>query len=202
MAPDFASNPFVPSDQAPLGGVWSGAGFYDGLRDVNASSPTCEANEAAALWNNSNIASGCLCPLALTAPHATARHMKAIAGTLSSFESINLFPALPWYDVVSTSIGSWSNDTSYPGAEHVWVDEGVFLHTEACTVSGPPVTYVEVKLGATTEGGYPALVSLLVPSDRFTDMVDNYSVPLGSPISPPYFGSMGPSHHLSFVCPF
>ena len=69
------------------------------------------------------------------------------------------------------------------------------------------VTGVKVKHVKTGEEkeipatGYFAAIGP-VAGDRFTDLVDNYSVPLGSPIVPPFVGAAKPSRHLVYVNAF
>jgi hypothetical protein len=198
IAPSTMSNPFVPATLTASGGP----AFFEGIRDV--ADPliiACETEEPLASGAVVKLGSACACPFSFFPPQVTARHMDGKGTCGSNFKSLNLFPALPWFEVMSTSIGTWSNGSSYPGPEAAWVDEGLFLHTEACTVTGAPELFAELKVGATTEGGYFAAVGP-VAADKFTDMVNNYSVKVGSPIVPPFFGHVMPSRHLFYVNTF
>ncbi len=200
VAPTTTANPFVPAILTPTPGTLA----FDGMRDAAPVTPppfVCEANESIQLGQLFNLGSACVCPFSLFPPQTTARHLDGTSFCGSSFRTVSAFPALPWFEMMSFSLGTWSSGANYPGPEAVWVDEGTFLHFEACTASGAPETYAEVKYGATTEGGYLAAVGP-VPADRFTDLVDNYSALLGTPIVPPFFGSVNPTRHLVFVNPF
>ena len=196
VAPSTSANPFVPAIAIPT----PGPVFFDGMRDAAVGPPplTCESNEQIAGGIFANIVNVCACPLSFTPPQLTARHMDATSICGSGFRSLNLWPIIPWYEVMSTSLGTWTTSASYPGPEAVWADEGVFLHIEACTLSGALDFYIEAKYGATTEGGFLAAVGP-VGALRFTDMVDNYSVLFGNPVSPPFFGAVAPTNHLLFV---
>jgi hypothetical protein len=196
VAPSTAANPFVPVALAPF----AGPTFGDSMRDMpDPATLACEAAETLAQGITQNFASACACPFSLV-PQVTARHIDGASVCGSNFRSINAFPVVPWFEVMTTSIGSWTTGASYPGPEQVWVDEGTFLHFEACTLSGALETYVEIKLGATTEGGFATAAT--TPNSRFTDLVDNYSVLLGNPILPPFFGDVRPTRHLVSVNPF
>jgi hypothetical protein len=198
VAPSFATNPFVPAALPPIGGPV----FFDGLRDVGPFTPppfACRTTEPLMQGNLFNLASACTCPFSFFPPQTTARHLDGVGNCGSTFQSINAFPAVPWFQMLSTSIGAWSNGSSYPGPERVWIEEGTFLHIEGCSTT--PQIYVEIKIGASTEGGYLAAVGP-VGADKFTDLVDNYSRALGTPITPPFFGKANPSHHLVYVNSF
>jgi hypothetical protein len=200
VAPSLASNPFVPATLPPLGGPV----FFEGMRDVGPVTPppaACKAEENVLQGNLISLASACVCPFSFLPPQVTARHLDGVGSCGSDFRSISVFPALPWFEMLSTSLGAWSNGSSYPGPEAVWIEEGTFLHTEACSATGVPQLYAEIKVGASTEGGYLAAVGP-VGTDRFTDLVDNYSVPLGAPILPPFVGKRNASHHLVYVNSF
>ena len=192
VAPSTLSNPFVPV-ALPAGG---GPLFMQGMRDtVDLTTLACETEEPLSQGNILPLGTACICPFTFFPSQTTARHMDGASFCGSDFRSINLFPTLPWFEVMTTSIGSWSNASSYPGPEAAWVDEGLFLHTEGCTLTGAPQLYAEVKVGATTQGGYPAAVGPVL-ADKFTDLVNNYSAALGTPILPPFVGHVMPSRHL------
>jgi len=199
VAPSTAANPFVPAVSIPTGGPL----LLDGMRDAAGGPPplACEASELLTGGAITNLVFGCACPLSFTPPQVSIRHMIGASQCGSQFRSINAFPTVPWIWTMSTSIGTWTTAASYPGIEAVWADEGAFLHVEGCTAAGNPEFFGEIKVGATTQGGFPAGVGPL-PADRFTDLVDNYSRLLGTPITPPFFGSVNPTTHLVYVNPF
>ncbi|MEM7305832.1 MAG: hypothetical protein AAF682_04145 [Planctomycetota bacterium] len=191
VAPSTAANPFVPS-VSPAGG---GPLFGEGIRDsIDLITALCGSEEPLATGNVLPLGGGCVCPFSPVPAQVTARAMSGQSTCGSDFQSLNLFPVFPWFDVMSTSLGSWSNGSSYPGPEAAWVDEGLFLHTEACP---SPQLFAEIKVGATTEGGYPAGIAGVV-GDKFTDLVNNYSVSVGSPVSPPFVGNVFFSDHLTY----
>ncbi len=198
VAPSTAANPFVPVALVPTGGPT----FFEAMRDApNAATLACEAAETLTQGKIQNLGSACACPFSFFPPQVTARHAEGTSTCGSNFRSLSAFPTLPWLELMTTSLGAWSTAASYPGPESVWVDEGTFLHVEACTLTGAAEAYAEIKVGATTEKGFLAAVGP-VATDRFTDLVDNYSVLLGTPILPPFFGSVRPVHHLVYVNPF
>ena len=192
VAPTTSANPFVPVT-LPAGG---GPVFFQGMRDaVEPSILACGTEEQLLTGNIVPLGSACVCPFNPFPTQATARHMDGAGVCGSDFRSLNFFPLLPWFEVISQSLGAWTSGANYPGPEEVWVDEGLFLHTDVCTLSGAVEIYAEVKLGATTERGYFAGIGP-VAADKFTDLVNNYSVDISNPILPPYFGHVMPTRHL------
>ena len=195
VAPSTLSNPFVPALLTPGGGPL----FFEGIRDsVDLATLACETEETMNAGNIVPIGSACACPFGPVPPQVTARYMDGGSTCGSDYRSLNLFPFLPWFEVMTNSIGTWSNGSSYPGPEAAFVDEGLFLHTEGCTLTGAPEIYAEIKVGATTEGGYPAAIGPVL-ADRFTDLVNNYSVNISAPILPPFVGHVMPSKHLVYA---
>ena len=72
--------------------------------------------------------------------HNTARIHKGTGscpspvGIPGSYTSIDTFPyGQPWFHNLSTSIGCWTTDATYPGKECAWVDEGVYGYFEVCS---------------------------------------------------------------------
>ena len=61
-----------------------------------------------------------------------------------------------------------------------------------------PVPYAEIKYGASTAQGHPAGAAG-IPVGKMTDMVDNYAVKLGTPITLPMVGSAKPTHHIFYT---
>jgi len=198
VAPSTAVNPFVPAALLPT----PGPTFFEAIRDLPATAAMpCEAAETLTQGKVVNLASACACPFSFFPPQVTARHLDGTSTCGSDFRSLSAFPTLPWFEVMTTSLGTWTTSASYPGPEAVWVDEGTFLHTEACTLTGALELYAEIKVGATTENGFLAAVGP-VGTSRFTDLADNYSVQLGTPILPPFVGHARPTRHLVYVNPF
>ena len=196
VAPTTGANPFVPAIlPAPGGPVMSEA-----IR--NAADPAtlaCTFEEPIGQGFTQPLGQACACPFAFVPPQVTARHMEASSLCGSSFRSINVFPNFPWFEVMTTSIGTWTTGANYPGPEAAWVDEGVFIHFEGCIATGP-VAYAEIKYGASTANGFPAGTAGL-PLTKMTDMVDNYSIKIGNPITLPMVGSMRPTRHLLYTNP-
>lgn len=197
VAPDTGANPFLPAATLASDGPL----LWEGMRNTTTASttpPSCEATEQLSSGGISNIAAVCGCPLSLNSLQTTLRSMEGQGICGSDFRSINVFPILPWYHVHAVSIGQWTNPATYPGDEAVWVDEGVFLNTEVCPVTGTVDTYVDVMYGASTERGWFALWGP-VGGDRFIDLADNFSAQLGTPITPPFVGHVMPTERLVYV---
>ena len=103
-------------------------------------------------------------------------------------------------DATSKRIANYFSPANYPGPEAAWVDEGVFLRIQSCGPGTTPTLFVEIKYGGTTDKGYLA-VSPTGGIESMTDMVDNYSVKIGTPILPPFVGSLRASHHMFYLNP-
>lgn len=194
VAPTTAANPFLPAVLPAAGGPI----VAEAIR--NAGDPAifaCATEEPINQGIIQPIGAACACPFSIASPQVTARHMEAASACGSDFRSLNVFPSFPLFEVMTTSIGTWTTFASYPGPEAAWVDEGVFIHRQGC-VAGGPAPFVEIKYGASTERGYDGATPTVV-FDRMTDMVDNYSIPLGAPIVLPMVGSVRPTRHLLYV---
>jgi hypothetical protein len=194
VAPTTTANPFVPAILPATGSPV----LAEAIRD--ASDPAtlaCMNEEAIVQGFIQPLGAACACPFAFFPPQVTARHMEATSFCGSSYRSINVFGNFPWFEVMTTSIGTWTTGANYPGPEAAWVDEGVFLHFQGCVATGP-VPYAEIKYGASTAQGYPAGAGGILVG-KMTDMVDNYSVKLGNPITLPMVGSAKPTHHLLYT---
>jgi len=193
VAPTTTANPFIPAVLPAPGG----AVFAEAIR--NAANPVtlaCTNEERIQQGQITPLGQACACPFSFFPPQVTARRVEATGMCGSSYRTINTFPNFPWFENMTTSIGSWSTGANYPGPESAWVDEGVFLHYDGC--AGPvPVGYAEIKYGATTAQGYPAAAAGVV-IDKMTDMVDNYAIKLGDPLLLPMVGSARPTHHLIY----
>jgi hypothetical protein len=197
VAPSTPANPFIPAlSPAPAGPV-----FAEALRNVppTTAAATCIAEEPIVQGVVQFLAQACACPFAFVPPQVTARHIQALTACNSSINSLNLFPAFPWFEVMSTSLGSWTTAASYPGPERIWADEGIFLHQDTCDTPGALTLFGEIKYGATTLGGYPAVDFAGQALNKFTDLVNNYAVKVGAPIVGPFVGSVYPSRHLAYL---
>ncbi len=199
VAPHDTIQPFVPMNTMAS----SGALVAEATRDVLITPPpfACIVEDRVAQGNMQKLAAGCLCPLANNPKQVTLRNFKGTtncvnaAGLPGGWASLAVaFPILPWFHLVSTSIGSWSNPAVYPGKESAWVDEGLFIHQSACNGD-----WVELKYGGSTRDGFTAILPIPVPVKNFTDLVDNYTAPLFGPYPSPIMGSVQPSDHLIYV---
>lgn len=197
VAPNTANNPFTPVAAPLFGGPIQG----EGMRRVDATALTCLAEEPISAGALLPLGLGCLCPLSLAPAQNTASTLVGAGQCGSSFQSLNFFPTAPWIDFVSTSIGAWTNGTSYPGPERVSVGEGLFLYRDACDPSGAFAPSLDLFYGAATEGGYLVLTPTATGlfSDRFLDLASNYSAPLPGPITFPLLGSVAPTEHLIYL---
>jgi len=200
VAPHDAIQPFVPANSIAA----SGAIFGEALRDVNTFLPApnpCFVEDPVVQGSMTKLAAGCLCPLKNNPKQVTLRQVKITtncvnaAGLPGAAASLAVaFPILPWFHMVTTSIGSWTNPGVYPGAEGAWVDEGLFVHQSACNGD-----WVELKYGGSTRGGFTAILPVPIPVQNFTDLVDNYTAPLFGPYPSPILGSVRPTDHLLYV---
>jgi hypothetical protein len=197
VAPNTTANPFVPTMlPAP-----SGPAIADAIRNViNPATGGCNSSEPILGGVLQALGAACVCPFSLFPPQTTARHVDVVSSCGSNARSINAFPTVPWFENLTISLGTWTTSASYPGQERVWVDEGTYLHVDACDPTGALGFYAEIKYGATTAGGFPAVLPSGLPLDKFTDLASNYSAQLGTvPISPPFVGSVLPSRHLVYT---
>lgn len=199
VAPTTTANPFVPAILPAPGGPVIGEAIRNGADPATLG---CYFEEPVNQGVIQPLGQACACPFSFFPPQVTARHMEAASQCGSDFRSLNVFPQFPWFEVMTTSIGTWTTGANYPGPEAAWVDEGVFIHNESCDPTGVITPYVEIKYGGTTEGGYQAVGSTGTVMDKMTDMVDNYSVKIGNPITFPFVGSMRPTNHLFYINAF
>ncbi len=199
VAPHSALQPFVPVNVvAPGGNV-----FAEATRSVTTSGLppfACTVEDPVAFGSMTPLGAGCVCTLSISPKQQTLRQFTGqtqcttTAGTPGAWTSLNInFPTLPWLHMVSTSIGRWTNPNMYPSTESVWVDEGLFVHQDACTGS-----FLEQKYGASTRNGWTVL-SIPGSPTNFTDLVDNYTAPLAGPFPTPIMGSVRPTDHLIYV---
>ena len=196
VAPHSAAQPFAPGNMiAPLNPVRGEA-----VRRTDTVSPppsVCwtedKVNQAQFIFNGA----GCLNIMAGFPKQQTLRQFNGTTGcpTGGQWVSLNVnFPVFPWFHMVSTSIGQWTNPLVYPGPESAWVDEGFFVHRDPCTGF-----FVDQKYGASTYGGWGAFTAAVGAVKGFTDLADNYSAPVGGPYPSPVLGSVRPTARLIYV---
>ena len=199
VAPHSTAQPFVPVQQIASGLPVMG----EATRRVNTLGPPptfCFAEDKIAQSAMTLLGAGCLNVMLANPKQQTLRDFRGFTGCVNSMGlpgqwlTLNVnFPVLPWFHMVSTSIGMWTNPNVYPGPEAAWADEGLFIHREACTG-----TFVDMKYGATTHGGWGAFTSV-GPVKDFTDIADNYSAPAAGPYPTPILGSVRPTDRLIYV---
>jgi hypothetical protein len=199
VAPHSAAQPFIPFNMIAPGGPVLG----EATRTVNGTTPpaTCFVEDHVLQAALTPLGAGCVCTLSTWPKQQTLRQFSGqtnctnTAGVPGGWVSLNVsWPTLPWFHMVSTSLGCWANPVVYPGDECVWVDEGLFVRRDAC--SGD---FVELKYGATTRYGWQTLLPIPVIVQTFTDLADNYSAPVGGPYPTPILGSVRPTDHLIYV---
>jgi len=146
------------------------------------------------------LGAGCLNTMLANPKQQSLRQFNGVTGCVNTAgvpgQWVSLlvnFPVLPWYHLVSTSFGMWTNPGVYPGQESAWADEGLFVHRDTCSGS-----FVELKYGGSTLGGWTAFTPI-GPVKAFTDLVDNYTAPSAGPYPTPILGSVRPSDHLIYV---
>jgi len=197
VAPSTPGNPFIPVVLPAPGGP----AVAEAIRQAwTPSSLTCTAEEPILGGVVQPLASACVCPFSLFPAQTTARHVD-VTGVCGSFaRSVNAFPAVPWFENLSISLGAWTTTASYPGPEEVWVDEGAYVHLDACDPSGLAILYAEIKYGATTASGFPAIQASGLPLDKFTDLASNYSSAVSTAgIVPPFFGHVIQTRNLVYT---
>jgi hypothetical protein len=198
VAPHSTLQPFVPMDLIAPGGPL----VAEATRNVISPTPSaCVVEDRVVVGDMTPLGAGCLCPLSSVPKHQTAREFKGTTacvnpvGIPGGWTSLNILcPTLPWFQMITTSIGCWTNPAVYPGDECAWVDEGLFITQDAC--SGD---FVEVKYGGSTSKGWPVIPTWSPVTQDFTDLADNYSSPLAGPHSLPLFGSVQQTDHLVYV---
>jgi hypothetical protein len=200
VAPHDTVQPFVPANAI----AGSGPVFGEATRDVNTFTPPpnpCTVEDRVVQAAMTKLGAGCICTLAKNPKQQTLRKFDGTtncvnaAGLPGGWASLAVaFPVLPWFHLITTSIGSWSNPNVYPGNEEAWVDEGLFVHQSACNGD-----FVELKYGGSTRGGFMAILPVPVLVTNFTDLADNYTAPLFGPYPSPILGSVQPTDHLIYV---
>jgi len=199
IAPHSTVQPFIPGNTVAPGGLL----VAEATRNLNVPGippGVCMVEDVVTQGSLVKLGAGCLANIALNPKQHTLRQFTGqtacvnAAGVNGAWASLNIaFPVLPWLHMVTTSVGTWSNPNVYPGKETAWVDEGLFVHLDACTGD-----FVELKYGGSTRDGWTAMLSGLVPTN-FTDLADNYSAPLNGPYPTPILGSIHSTEHLIYV---
>lgn len=198
VAPHTSAQPFIPGNAfAPSGPV-----FAEAMRTIDTSTPppnVCLVEDRVVAGSMNLLGAGCVCTFSTTPKQQSLRRFDGqtacptATGIPAGWASVDPgFPIFPWLHMVTTSIGSWTNPSIYPGAERAWVDEGVFAVADACTGD-----WAEIRYGATTRGGWTVNHPVLIGS--FTDMADNYTAPLFGPYPAPLIGSVQPTDRLIYI---
>ena len=122
VAPSDTVNPFVAGNSMPP----VGALVAEAVRNVpQVGGAPCINEDPLAAGALNLIGAGCGCPFMLNPQQLTARRFTgqgtcAGAGVApTSFNTVNTRPGLPWIHLMSTSIGSWTTNASYPGQERI-----------------------------------------------------------------------------------
>jgi hypothetical protein len=206
IAPDTAANPFVPSNNLYTGGPL----FGEGMRLKNLPGTLlCNTEDPITSGILNPIFQLCLCPISLLPMQQSVNVFNGqglcvdSSGVAGNFQSLNLWPAFPWFHLVTTSIGNWTTMNSYPGAEVAWVDEGAFLYKDPCGF-GPGLNggSYEVMYGGSTAKGYQVSPNPVYPvSQNFKDMASNFYNGVGVPFPSPLglVGKVMPTRHLIYV---
>jgi hypothetical protein len=159
----------------------------------------CTARDRLVGGNITPFAGACLCiPFAAFPQQVTLRTFNGVAncvdatGQPNAFQTLALgFPTLPWFHLMTHSIGFFTSPQIYPGQEVAWVDEGLLRDRDACAGQ----SLFEVFYGASTAKGWQVVSTAANPlTQNFTDIADNFST-LGT-ASLPLFGIVMPTNHV------
>jgi hypothetical protein len=207
VAPNTPINPFVPA----LSLITPAPVAFESVRAIgNINQPgtpaLCNSEENLAQGFYNPLAFGCLNPPALGPVNSAAVQLQGASQCGSNFQSINLFGTVPWLELISTSLGSWTTGNDYPGPEAVRADEGLFAYRDACqagTVGNGQA--LEIFYGTESQGGFGAFLvdptGVLVGHKNFIDLVSNWRRPVGTPLMLPAIGRVMQSYHLISVNP-
>ena len=208
VAPDTAVNPFDPTPVLPP----SGPLVAEAVRNVSNpfGVPFCTTEEPISGGDLTHIIAGCACPLSFGSIQQSANRLKGTgscpdaAGAVSEFNTLNFFPTVPWFEMITTSIGCWTTAGSYPGPECAYVNEGVFRYRDSCSAIGPlggSGEFTDIFYGATTRGGFTVVPTspIFVPTQNFVDLASNLAQPAGVPVALPIIGSVRKTDHLIYV---
>ncbi|HKX46950.1 MAG TPA: hypothetical protein VJP77_09635 [Planctomycetota bacterium] len=197
VAPDAPTNPFVALPITPPNGLLTAEAF----RTASAPGGSCVVEEPV-FGQILPFFQACTCPLSL-APQRDYLQFLAGTGTCpglngpSAFQTLNLFPAFPWFHLMSTSIGRWTNPLAYPGAEGAAVSEGVLQVYDSTVAAG----FLEIYYGAQTVDGWTVLppASGVNLTQKFIDLADNYTLNATATPTPPFVGNVLPTDRLIYV---
>lgn len=200
VGPDTAANPFVPAVSTRPGGPIA----QEAVRRSAAGSLSCVTEERITSGLLLPLISACACPLSFASTKNTASFYRAVGscigidGLPSSFDSLDTTPfGFPWLHLLTTSVGSWTTGTTYPGPETAFVEEGAFAYHDSCAVTGTSSgNFLEIHYGGSTTDGWTITSPL---SDNLIDMASNYSQPLPATLTPPFTGSAFPTRHLTYT---
>lgn len=198
VAPDTPGNPFAPAFQLPPPATSLGLNM---VREVSNATPnSAEGELVVPLSSLGVLGSGCLDSLSSNPVFHSSTSMGGGCCGWTYF-SLDLYPTTPWIHAITTSIGRWSNASSYPGTEHASVVEGLFAYVDPCgpVFPGPDLLSVDVYYGSLTQGGnmvLPDFTELL--TSEMSDLASNFSLPPGGSFAPPLFGAVAPTDHLVY----
>ena len=201
VAPHSSVNPFVPVATPAIGGPL----IAEAVRKSSVPGATCVTEERIASGDLLPFVLGCMSPPSLASTQVTLSLYSGTgscpdgSGLPSSFSALSLgFPTLlPWPYLVTTALGSWSAIGSYPGPEHVWVDEGFFKYYDSCNSTA----YYEVQYGGSSGDGWPVIPSTPAdpPTQNFKDLADNYTAPVIGFHPLPLLGHIMTTDHLIYT---
>lgn len=195
VAPHSTAQPFIPS----INPVAQGPMFFGATREVaNIPGGLCFENNPLQSGQIANLGGACLCPPSAFPMQHRFRSFQgsllcpSTAGTPSYFQAISVsFPTLPWFNLVTTSVGRWSNPNIFPGQEVAFVDEGLFIQDDGCSSQ-----WVSIQYGGSTRFGWQIAHPVLLQSS--TDLADNYTAPLTGPYTFPIFGNIQNTDRLIY----
>ena len=201
VGPDTPGNPFVPVISPRAGGPLVAEAMRTNLAPIGIAA--CQTEEPIVAGDLTPIIDLCGCPLSLSGAQLTISAYKGGGACGSSFAALDtLTYGLPWFHLLTTSLGCWSNDTSYPGKECAFVDEGVFGYHDACfAIPGATGNSIDILYGGSTSEGWavpPTPIGLPL-TRHFTDMASNFSASLPGPVVPPFTGTVLPTLHLVYT---
>lgn len=200
VAPHSALQPFLPAPTQAGGGPLVGEGVRD-MRMPGIPPGICITEDHVMQGAMTKLGAGCINTISTNPKQQTLRQFTGTtncvntAGLPGSWATLNVsFPTLPWFHMVTTSIGTWTNGNVYPGKESAWVDEGLFVHSDPCIGD-----FIELKYGGSTENGWTVTLPIPPIVSKFTDIADNYTAPVGGPYPTPILGNVMPTDRLIYV---
>lgn len=192
VAPDTPANPFDPAVIPPPFTSTPGAVTIGALRDPVPAPGACCTRDPVLQAVVQPLANACLCPFSFNLPPRNfASRLSAFGGCGGGIVSLDTLPlGLPWLNMISTAIGSWTTPAGYPGPETASVYEGVCIWQESCS----PQRFAEVQYGAATSNGWTWSSAIIGPAPpQMLDLRSNWSNPIPGPIGLPIVGDVFPS---------